>query len=194
MKEPAMIQRCEWSRGDELLREYHDREWGTPVHDDRKLFEFLLLEGAQAGLSWLTILRRRENYQKAFDGFAVEKIARYTACKKTALLEDAGIIRNRLKIESTVDNARLFLEIQKEYGSFDVYIWRFVQGAPIVNAWKSLREIPAKTRESEALSRDLQKRGFRFVGATICYAFMQAVGMVNDHIVDCFRYLENNRK
>jgi len=194
MKEPAMIQRCEWSRGDELLREYHDREWGIPVHDDRKLFEFLLLEGAQAGLSWLTILRRRENYQKAFDGFAVEKIARYTAPKKAALLEDAGIIRNRLKIESTVDNARLFLEIQKEYGSFDVYIWRFVQGAPIVNAWKSLREIPAKTRESEALSRDLQKRGFRFVGATICYAFMQAVGMVNDHIVDCFRYPVHSRK
>ena len=194
MKEPATIQRCEWSRGDELLREYHDREWGTPVHDDRKLFEFLLLEGAQAGLSWLTILRRRENYRKAFAGFVVEKVARYTARKKMALLEDTGIIRNRLKIESAVNNARLFLKIQKEYGSFDVYIWQFVQGAPIVNAWRSLREIPAKTKESEAMSRDLQKRGFRFVGATICYAFMQAVGMVNDHTVDCFRYPAHRRK
>jgi DNA-3-methyladenine glycosylase I len=194
MKEPATIQRCEWSRGDELMREYHDREWGTPVHDDRKLFEFLLLEGAQAGLSWLTILRRRENYRKAFAGFVVEKVARYTARKKTALLEDTGIIRNRLKIESAVNNARLFLKIQKEYGSFDVYIWQFVQGAPIVNAWRSLREIPAKTKESEAMSRDLQKRGFRFVGATICYAFMQAVGMVNDHTVDCFRYPAHRRK
>ena len=176
------------------MREYHDREWGTPVHDDRKLFEFLLLEGAQAGLSWLTILRRRENYRKAFDGFAVEKIARYTARKKTALLEDAGIIRNRLKIESTVNNAKLFLKIQKEYGSFDVYIWQFVQGAPMVNAWRSLREVPAKTKESEAMSRDLQKRGFRFVGATICYALMQAVGMVNDHTVDCFRYPAAHRR
>ena len=194
MKEPATIQRCEWSKRDELMREYHDREWGTPVHDDRKLFEFLLLEGAQAGLSWLTILRRRENYQKAFDGFAVEKIARYTARKKTALLEDTGIIRNRLKIESAVNNARLFLKIQEEYGSFDVYIWQFVQGAPIVNAWRSLREIPPKTKESEALSRDLQKRGFQFVGPTICYALMQAVGMVNDHTVDCFRYPAHRRK
>ena len=194
MKEPATIQRCEWSKRDELMREYHDREWGTPVHDDRKLFEFLLLEGAQAGLSWLTILRRRENYRKAFAGFAVEKIARYTARKKTALLEDTGIIRNRLKIESTVNNAKLFLKIQEEYGSFDVYIWQFVQGAPIVNAWRSLREIPAKTKESEALSRDLQKRGFRFVGPTICYALMQAVGMVNDHTVDCFRYPAHRRK
>jgi DNA-3-methyladenine glycosylase I len=194
MKEPATIQRCEWSRGDELLREYHDREWGTPVHDDRELFEFLLLEGAQAGLSWLTILRRRENYRKAFAGFVVEKVARYTARKKMSLLEDTGIIRNRLKIESAVNNARLFLKIQKEYGSFDVYIWQFVQGAPIVNAWRSLREIPAKTKESEAMSRDLQKRGFRFVGATICYAFMQAVGMVNDHTVDCFRYPAHRRK
>jgi len=194
MKEPATIQRCEWSKRDELMREYHDREWGTPVHDDRKLFEFLLLEGAQAGLSWLTILRRRENYRKAFDGFAVEKIARYTARKKTALLEDTGIIRNRLKIESAVNNARLFLKTQEECGSFDVYIWQFVQGAPIVNAWRSLREIPAKTKESEGLSRDLQKRGFRFVGPTICYALMQAVGMVNDHTVDCFRYPAHRRK
>ena len=194
MKEPATIQRCEWSKRDELMREYHDREWGTPVHDDRKLFEFLLLEGAQAGLSWLTILRRRENYRKAFAGFAVEKIARYTARKKTALLEDTGIIRNRLKIESAVNNARLFLKIQEEYGSFDVYIWQFVQGAPIVNAWRSLREIPPKTKESEALSRDLQKRGFQFVGPTICYALMQAVGMVNDHTVDCFRYPAHRRK
>ena len=190
MKQPAMIQRCKWSREDELMREYHDREWGAPVHDDRKLFEFLILEGAQAGLSWLTILRRRENYRKAFDGFVVEKIARYTARKKTALLEDTGIIRNRLKIESAVNNAKLFLQIQEECGSFDVYIWQFVQGAPFVNAWRSLREIPAKTKESEAMSRDLQKRGFRFVGATICYAFMQAVGMVNDHTVDCFRHAE----
>jgi len=194
MKEPATIQRCEWSKRDELMREYHDREWGTPVHDDRKLFEFLLLEGAQAGLSWLTILRRRENYRKAFAGFAVEKIARYTARKKTALLEDTGIIRNRLKIESAVNNARLFLKIQEEYGSFDVYIWQFVQGAPIVNAWRSLREIPPKAKESEALSRDLQKRGFQFVGPTICYALMQAVGMVNDHTVDCFRYPAHRRK
>jgi len=194
MKEPATIQRCEWSKGDELLREYHDREWGIPVHDDQKLFEFLVLEGAQAGLSWLTILRRRENYQKAFDGFAVEKIARYNVRKKTALLKNTGIIRNRLKIEATVGNASAFLRIQEEYGSFDVYIWRFVSGVPIVNAWKSLRAIPAKTKESEAMSRDLQKGGFRFVGATICYAFMQAVGMVNDHTVDCFRHPSNNRK
>ena len=194
MKEPAVVQRCEWSRGDELLREYHDREWGIPVHDDQKLFEFLLLEGAQAGLSWLTILRRRENYRKAFAGFAVEKIARYTAYKKAALLEDTGIIRNRLKIESAVNNAKLFLKVQEECGSFDIYIWQFVNGAPIVHAWRSLREIPAKTKESETMSRDLQKRGFRFVGATICYAFMQAVGMVNDHTVDCFRYRENSRK
>ncbi|MFN8009341.1 MAG: DNA-3-methyladenine glycosylase I [Terriglobia bacterium] len=183
-----MVQRCEWSRGDALMQEYHDREWGRPVHDDRKLFEFLLLEGAQAGLSWRTILQRRESYRKAFAGFDAEKIARYTTRKKAALLEDPGIIRNRLKVEAAVNNARLFLKVRKEWGSFDAYIWQFVQGVPMVNAWRSLREVPAQTKESEAMSRDLQKRGFRFVGATICYAFMQAVGMVNDHTMDCFRY------
>jgi DNA-3-methyladenine glycosylase I len=167
---------------------YHDEEWGTPLHDDRGLFEFLILEGAQAGLSWRTILNKRENYRRAFDRFDAKKIARYDAHKKKQLLADPGIVRNRLKIESTIDNARAFLDVQNEFDSFDAYIWRFVDGKPIRNEWRALKEIPASTRESDAMSKDLKKRGFRFVGSTICYAFMQATGMVNDHMVDCFRY------
>jgi DNA-3-methyladenine glycosylase I len=167
---------------------YHDTEWGIPVHDDRHLFEMLTLEGAQAGLSWITILRKRDNYRKAFDGFRPERIAQYDAKKLRALLGDAGIVRNRLKIASTVSNARAFLQVQKEFGSFDAYIWTFVGGKPLRNHWKTLRDIPAHTPESDAMSKDLKKRGFRFVGSTICYAFMQAVGMVNDHTADCFRH------
>ena len=167
---------------------YHDEEWGTPLHDDRLLFEFLILEGAQAGLSWRTILNKRENYRRAFDRFDAKRIARYDARKKKSLLADPGIVRNRLKIDSTIDNARAFLEVQDEFGSFDQFIWRFVDGKPIRNQWHALKEIPASTKESDAMSKDLKKRGFRFVGSTICYAFMQATGMVNDHTVDCFRY------
>jgi DNA-3-methyladenine glycosylase I len=170
--------------------EYHDKEWGVPVHDDRKLFEFLILEGAQAGLSWQTVLNKRENYRRAFDDFDARKIALYGEKEVERLLGDAGIIRNRLKIAATIQNARNFLEIQKEFGSFDAYIWQFVGGKPLDDKIKSMKEIPAKTRESDAMSRDLLKRGFKFVGSTICYAFMQAVGMVNDHQVDCFRYGE----
>lgn len=186
----ASLRRCEWCLSDETYIDYHDREWGVPLHDDRRLFEFLILEGAQAGLSWLTILRRRENYRKALDGFDARKIAGYNARQKARLLADAGIIRNRLKIEATVRNAKLFLKVQEEYGSFDAYIWQFVNHRPIVNRWGTLQQIPATTKESDAMSRDLKKRGFRFVGSTICYAFMQAVGMVNDHVVSCFRYSE----
>jgi DNA-3-methyladenine glycosylase I len=167
---------------------YHDEEWGTPLHDDRLLFEFLILEGAQAGLSWRTILNKRENYRRAFDRFDAKKIARYDARKKQQLLADPGIVRNRLKVESTIDNARAFLDVQDEFDSFDAYIWRFVEGKPIRNEWRALKEIPARTSASDAMSKDLKKRGFRFVGSTICYAFMQATGMVNDHMVDCFRY------
>ena len=167
---------------------YHDEEWGTPLHDDRLLFEFLILEGAQAGLSWRTILNKRENYRRAFDRFDAKKIARYDARKKKQLLADAGIIRNRLKIDASIDNAKAFLKAQDEFGSFDAYIWRFVEGKPIRNEFRALKEIPASTKESDAMSKDLKKRGFRFVGSTICYAFMQATGMVNDHMVDCFRY------
>ena len=184
------MKRCEWCLGSELYREYHDSEWGVPVHDDRRLFEFLLLEGAQAGLSWLTILQRRQNYRQAFEGFDAERIARYGSRQKKKLLTDPGIIRNRLKIEAFVGNAKAFLSIQKDYGSFDAYIWQFVDRKPIENRWRSLKEIPATTKESDAMSRDLKKRGFRFVGSTICYAFMQAVGMVNDHVVSCFRHQE----
>lgn len=173
---------------------YHDEEWGTPLHDDRLLFEFLILEGAQAGLSWRTILNKRENYRRAFDRFDAKKIARYDARKKKQLLADAGIVRNRLKIESTIDNARAFLDVQDEFGNFDAYIWRFVEGKPIRNEWRALKEIPARTKESDAMNKDLKKRGFRFVGSTICYAFMQATGMVNDHVVDCFRYRAVGRK
>jgi DNA-3-methyladenine glycosylase I len=173
---------------------YHDEEWGTPLHDDRLLFEFLILEGAQAGLSWRTILNKRENYRRAFDRFDAKRIARYDARKKKSLLADPGIVRNRLKIDSTIDNARAFLEVQDEFGSFDQFIWRFVDGKPIRNQWHALKEIPASTKESDAMSKDLKKRGFRFVGSTICYAFMQATGMVNDHTVDCFRYRAAGKK
>lgn len=185
-----MKQRCGWSTTDPLYLEYHDKEWGVPVHDDRMLFEMLILEGAQAGLSWITILRKRQNYRKAFDRFDARKIARYDMRKVRQLLRDEGIVRNRLKIEATIDNAKAFLAVQKEFGSFDKYIWQFVGGKPKINHWKILKEIPSKTLESDAISRDLKARGFRFVGSTICYAFMQAVGMVNDHVTSCFRHKE----
>jgi len=170
--------------------DYHDKEWGVPLHNDKKLFEFLILEGAQAGLTWQTILNRRENYRKAFDNFDPKKMTRYTQKDISSLLKDAGIIRNRLKIEATISNAKKFLEIQKEFGSFDKYIWQFVNHKTIKNKFKSLNDIPASTKESEAMSEELKKQGFRFVGPTICYAFMQAVGMVNDHLAGCFRYNE----
>jgi len=183
------MQRCAWPRS-QLDIEYHDREWGVPVHDDRVLFEFLTLEGAQAGLSWSTILKKRTNYQAAFISFDPAKVARFSAGRAERLLKDPGIVRNRLKVQSTIANARAFLRVQKEFGSFDRYVWQFVGGSPKVNRWKSLREIPSRTPESDALSKDLLSRGFRFVGSTICYAFMQAVGLVNDHTIDCFRYRE----
>jgi len=179
--------RCAWASGELLLR-YHDEEWGVPVHDDRTLFEFLILEGAQAGLSWSTILNKRENYRKAFDGFDPKRIARYDRRKVDRLLRDPGIVRNKLKIASTIANAGAFLRVQEEFGSFDHYIWQFVGGNPRVNSPKSMKQVPASTAESDAMSKDLKKRGFNFVGSTICYAFMQAVGMVNDHVVECFRY------
>jgi DNA-3-methyladenine glycosylase I len=181
------MNRCAWAKG-ELYEAYHDREWGVPSHDDRHLFEMLILEGAQAGLSWSTILNKRENYRRAFDRFDAREIARYDARKRKALLANPGIVRNRLKVEAAVKNARAFLAVQKEFGSFDAYLWSFVGGTTIQNRWKSLREIPARTPESDALSKDLLRRGFKFVGSTICYALMQAVGMVNDHLVDCFRH------
>ena len=180
------MNRCGWAKND-LAVLYHDAEWGVPVHDERKLFEFLILEGAQAGLSWDTILRKRENYRTAFVDFCAEKIARYDEKKIFELLQNEGIIRNRLKINSTVQNAQSYLKIQNEFGSFDRYIWRFVDGEQIVNAWKELSEIPAKTEISDAMSKDLRKRGFNFVGSTIMYAFMQACGLINDHWVSCFR-------
>jgi len=182
--------RCAWAGTDPLYVAYHDDEWGVPVHDDRTLFEFLILEGAQAGLSWSTILKKRKNYRKAFDDFYAKKVACYDARKVAKLLSDTGIVRNRLKIEAAIQNAKAFLTVQREFGSFDAYIWQFVGGRPKQNAWKKLAQIPTQTPESQAMSRDLIKRGFRFVGPTICYAFMQAVGMVNDHTVDCFRYRE----
>lgn len=181
--------RCPWAKGD-LDQIYHDREWGVPQHDDRVLFEFLILEGAQAGLSWSTILKKRENYRRAFDGFDAAKIARYKERKTEALLADPGIVRNRQKVAATVANARAFLDVQKEAGSFDAYIWSFVNGKPVRNKWRAMSEVPARTAAADAMSKDLLKRGFRFVGPTICYAYMQAVGMVNDHLVDCFRYRE----
>jgi len=180
--------RCPWAGTDPLYIKYHDSEWGRPVHDDRKLFEMLTLEGAQAGLSWITILRKRENYRKAFGSFGPEKVARYDKKKIAMLMKDAGIVRNRLKIESTVSNARAFLEVQREFGSFDKYIWRFVNGKPERTSWKATKDLPSKTTASDAMSKDLRKRGFRFVGSTICYAFMQACGLVDDHLVTCFRY------
>ncbi len=183
--------RCAWATGgSELTLAYHDEEWGVPVHDDTKLFEFLILEGAQAGLSWETVLKKRENYRKAFAGFDPAKVAHFTDKRVERLLEDPGIIRNRMKIESAVRNARALLEVQGEFGSFDAYVWRFVGGRPKRNRFRSLSQLPAKTPESDALSKDLKRRGFRFVGSTICYAFMQAVGMVNDHVVGCYRYRE----
>jgi DNA-3-methyladenine glycosylase I len=185
-----MKQRCPWAGNDPLSMAYHDTEWGTPLHDDRKLFEFLILEGAQAGLSWLSILRKREHYRKAFDHFDAGKVATYGAEKVKELIRNPNIIRNRLKIEAAIQNARGFLAVREEFGSFDRYIWRFVGGHPLRNAWRSIEEIPASTPESIAMSRDLKRRGFGFVGPTICYAFMQAVGMVNDHTMACFRYGE----
>lgn len=181
--------RCAWPKSD-LDIEYHDREWGAPVHDDRLLFEFLILEGAQAGLSWSTILKKRPNYRAAFDNFDARKIARYDEKKVAELMANPGIVRNRLKIAATIRNAGAFLKVQKEFGAFDRYIWQFVGGKPIVNRRKKLSDIPARTAESDAMSKDLLRREFKFVGSTICYAFMQAVGMVNDHTVDCFRHLE----
>ena len=181
-----MKQRCSWPVS-ELDIEYHDKEWGVPVHDDGVLFEFLILEGAQAGLSWSTILRKRENYRRAFAKFNPRRVARFDAARRNLLLKDEGIVRNRLKIESAVTNAQAFLAVQKEFGSFDAYVWQFVGGRPKQNAWRSGRQIPVRTPESDALSKDLQRRGFRFVGSTICYAFMQATGMVNDHLAGCFR-------
>jgi DNA-3-methyladenine glycosylase I len=179
--------RCSWAQSEISIR-YHDEEWGVPVHDDRKLFEFLILEGAQAGLSWETILNKRENYRRAFDGFDPRRVARYDQRKIQRLLKDPGIVRNRLKIASAVGNARAFLRVQEEFGSFDWFIWQFVNGRPQVNLRNARNPVPARTAESDAMSQDLKKRGFKFVGSTICYAFMQAVGMVNDHLVDCFRY------
>jgi DNA-3-methyladenine glycosylase I len=179
--------RCPWA-GNELNISYHDKEWGVPVHDEHTWFEFLVLEGAQAGLSWDTILKKRARYREVFDGFDPEKVARYDKGKVRELLADAGIIRNKLKISAAIGNARAFLKVQEEFGTFDAYIWRFVAGTPKQNAWKTRKQVPAKTAESDALSKDLQKRGFRFVGSTICYALMQGTGMVNDHLVSCFRY------
>ena len=181
------MKRCTWAKGDLDVR-YHDEEWGVPIHDDRLLFEFLILEGAQAGLSWSTILKKRENYRRAFANFEIAKVARFTDAKKEKLLADPGIVRNRLKVQSAVTNAQAALAVQKELGSLDAYFWSFVDGKPIRNRWKSLGEIPAKTAESDAMSKDLKKRGFKFVGSTICYAFMQAAGLVNDHETGCFRY------
>lgn len=192
MKEPFAlgISRCGWSNADPLYLDYHDTEWGVPVHDDRTQFEFLVLESAQAGLSWMTVLRKRPSYRRAFDDFDAEKVARYGERKIQALCMDAGIIRNRKKIEAAIQNAQAFLAIQEAFESFDAYIWRFVDGKPKQNAWRTVTELPAHSPESEALSRDLKQRGFRFVGPTICYAHMQATGLVNDHIVGCFRYAE----
>jgi DNA-3-methyladenine glycosylase I len=180
--------RCSWANMNEGQMTYHDREWGVPLHDDRKLFEFLILEGAQAGLSWDTILRKRENYRKAFEGFDPEKIAWYDDPKLVQLLATPGIVRNRLKVKAAISNARAFLSVQREFGSFDHYLWGFVDGKTVHNAWTRTEEVPSRTVQSDAMSRDLKRRGFAFVGTTICYAFMQAVGMVNDHLVDCFRY------
>jgi DNA-3-methyladenine glycosylase I len=181
--------RCKWATGgNELYLDYHDQEWGVPQHDDRVLFEFLILEGAQAGLSWSTILNKREGYRKAFDGFDPEKVARYEKTKINKLLQDPAIVRNRLKVEAAVINARAFLEVQEEFGSFDAYIWRITGGKPVQNSWKAMKQVPASTRESDAMSKDLKSRGFKFVGSTIMYAHMQATGMVNDHTVNCFRW------
>ncbi len=190
MTEATELIRCEWVGSDPLYRAYHDQEWGAPVRADRELFAKLLLDGAQAGLSWITILRKRTHYYRAFDEFDPEKMARYDEAKIAALLADPGIVRNRAKVAAFIENARAYLKIQEELGSFSEYLWGFVGGAPLVNAWQSLAQVPATSTQSQALSRALKQRGFRFVGPTICYAFMQAVGMVNDHVVSCFRYEE----
>ena len=187
------IKRCHWATNDFSIR-YHDEEWGVPVHDDRILFEFLILEGAQAGLSWDTILKKRENYRAAFDGFDPARVAQYDARKARKLLANPGIVRNRLKVAAAIRNAKLFADVQREFGSFDRYIWQFVGGSPKQKSRTSRGRMPARTRESDAMSEDLKRRGFKFVGSTICYAFMQAVGMVNDHVVDCFRYSETSAK
>ncbi len=188
------MKRCEWANRSELERSYHDNEWGVPIHDDRSLFEFLVLEGAQAGLSWSTILRKREGYRKAFDNFNALKISRYAGNDISRLLADPGIVRNRLKITATITNARAFLQLQKQFGSFDHYIWQFVNGRPVQNSWEKLTDIPSSAPESDAMSKDLRERGFKFVGTTICYSLMQAVGMVNDHVVGCFRHEELRNK
>ena len=188
------MKRCEWADKNELEQSYHDNEWGVAIHDDRRLFEFLVLEGAQAGLSWSTILRKREGYRRAFDNFDARKISKYSEKAVSRLLTNSEIIRNRLKINATITNARAFLQVQKEFGSFDRYIWQFVNGGPIQNSWRKMTDIPSSTPESDAMSKDLSKRGFKFVGTTICYAFMQAVGMVNDHVIDCFRHEELKSK
>jgi DNA-3-methyladenine glycosylase I len=182
--------RCPWCLGSGAYRAYHDLEWGAPVHDDRVLFEFLILECAQAGLSWSTILSKRESYRAAFDRFDAKKVSKFDTARVEALLQNPGIVRNRLKVQSAVTNAKAFLETQREFGSFDAYVWQFVAGRPIQNCWESMAEVPAKTAESDAMSDDLKKRGFKFVGSTICYAFMQATGLVNDHLVTCFRHRE----
>jgi DNA-3-methyladenine glycosylase I len=188
------VSRCEWCLGSDLMIAYHDEEWGVPLHDDRKLFEFMVLDAFQAGLSWSTILNKRENFRKAFGDFDPLTIARYSERKVERLLADSSIVRNRMKILATVNNAAAFLEIQREFGSFDEFIWRFVSGEPKRNRWKTMRQIPAKTKESDAMSKELKNRGFKFVGSTICYAFMQAAGMVNDHVVGCFRYSEVSKE
>lgn len=189
-KKPDSITRCPWPGDDPLMRDYHDCEWGTPLHDDQRLFEFLVLDAFQAGLSWSTIMKKRENFRKAFDNFDYRKIAKYDSKKVAKLLTDSGIIRNRLKIAATISNARVFTIIQYDFGSFDSYIWQFVDNKPKQNKWSSLKQIPAQTTQSDSMSKDLKQRGFSFVGSTICYAFMQAAGMVNDHLVTCFRYKE----
>ena len=187
------MKRCDWATSNPLETEHHDKEWGVPVHDDRLLFEMLILESAQAGLSWATILQKRAGYLQAFDNFDAKKVAKYSAKKIEKLLQNPGIVRNKLKINATVENAKQFLEIQKEYGSFDMYIWSFVDAKPINNSWKKQSDVPAKTQASDAMSKGLKKKGFKFVGPTTCYAYMQATGMVNDHLVSCFRYSEVNK-
>jgi DNA-3-methyladenine glycosylase I len=188
-KSPVELTRCPWAKGDQYV-DYHDLEWGVPVHDDRLLFEFLILEGAQAGLSWSTILKKRQHYREAFDRFDAALVATYGKKKQASLLGNAGIVRNRLKIASAIDNAKAFLVVQQDFGTFDRFIWDFVDGRPIQNSWKMPKDVPARTTESDAMSKELKRRGFRFVGSTICYAFMQAVGMVNDHLFECFRHKE----
>lgn len=194
MADSHAMHRCAWVKDDPLYIDYHDREWGVPVHDDIHLFEMLILEGAQAGLNWLTVLRKRESYREAFDGFDPIKVAQYGDAKVAELLANPGIIRNRLKVNAAIQNARSFLEVQREFGSFDAYIWGFVGGKPIINSRQTIEEVPAETVESRAMSRDLLKRNFKFVGSTICYAFMQACGLVNDHTVDCFCYATRDQE